>query len=59
MEFPLQLQIENYLAHRQQATVGELRKQFRISYEQCHAELTELAFYGIEVTADGRILLPN
>jgi hypothetical protein len=56
---PLSLQVEQFVVARRNTTVSQLVRRFELSDVECRDELERLRSFGVEVSADGRIRVPE
>ena len=56
---PLSLQVEQFVVARRNTTVSQLVRRFELSENECRDELERLRSFGVEVSADGRIRVPE
>lgn len=51
--------MELYLIEERRSTVREMARQFGLTEDRCRAELYEIVPFGVEVTADDRVLVAD
>jgi hypothetical protein len=56
---PLSLQVEQFVVARRSTTVAQLVRRFALSESQCREELDRLQSFGVEVSPDGKVRVPD
>ena len=56
---PLSLQVEQFVVARRNTTISQLVRRFELSESECCDELERLRSFGVEVSADGRVRVPD
>lgn len=56
---PLSLQVEQFVVARRNTTISQLVRRFELSESECCDELERLRSFGVEVTTDGRVRVPD
>jgi len=56
---PLSLQLEQFVVARRRTTVAQLVRRFDLSECECRDELERLRSFGVEVSPDGKVRVPD
>ena len=56
---PLSLQVEQFVVARRTTTVSQLVRRFDLSESECRDELERLRSFGVEVSPDGKVRVPD